>query len=129
MENNKNSRYLNFMKCLFNKADLKFRKLTLHLNSNTQISTMDDTSVDYLNEFNDLNLDDFNNEIENILKYKCIDELRGLTGLTRLKKKTCCSRKFIESLKKNVSYCWKRNRENKNENTKENVKKNENSMK
>ena len=79
----KSRKDLNFMNCLINKESETFFYLRLHLNSNTHIFPIDSKSFDCLKELNNLKnnlkLNVTNDEIEKILKFKCIDGLSGLT--------------------------------------------------
>lgn len=78
MENYKRSKYLNFSKCIVDKAQIESFHRTLHLNSNTNISPKDETSVFYYKQLNYLNLFNVNDVMKNILNSKCIDECGGL---------------------------------------------------
>ena len=78
MRNHESKKSLNFIKCIANKAEGMYGKLTLHLNTNTHLSPMDITSIDYLEELDDFELYDVNNGLKNFFKTKCIDGLAGL---------------------------------------------------
>lgn len=72
--NYKSKKSLNFMKCIVNEAKLQSIRITLHLNSNTNYSTMDNKTCTYLQKFQSLSLTEVNDEMKNILKSKLIDE-------------------------------------------------------
>ena len=63
MEKHKTTTFLNFMKCIINKTDISWIRLSLNLNSNTRISPMNDKSIYYLKELNGLFLFKANNEM------------------------------------------------------------------
>lgn len=84
MENYNKSKSLNFIKYIINKANIRFREIILHSNSNIHISSMNH----YLKECNGLSVYSFNDELKKTFKSKCIDELNsGLTVVYTAKQK------------------------------------------
>ena len=77
-DSNQSTKSLNFIKCIVDRAiDKEIYRLTLHLNSNTRISPMDDTSIVFYKHLNGLG-DRYNDQMKKILKFKCIDKLARL---------------------------------------------------
>lgn len=102
MENNESSKSLNVMKSLVKKADLDFFEISLHLNSNTNITPMNVASFGFLKHLKGLRLCDDNNEMLIIMKSKCIDELQGLAVNYTAEHKSMLFEKIDSSIRKYV---------------------------
>ena len=92
---------LKFMKWIIKKAEIMSTCITYYFNSNILISSMDDTSFDWLKQLNDLHLIDEFNEMMNLLKSKCIDELTGSETNITAEQKNILLEKIRRHLKEN----------------------------